>query len=126
MHVAIKSQVKICYMCEDVFKLLEKLYAALYTSQDNMNKTWIKNKKRKNLDIDDMRWDFQVAKQYMHDNNLQYIETDKSKQHDCVKNLIVNGKHQYIRCFNTFLKKQTGFSFNTLLTGSGLNWSMET
>ena len=39
-------------------------------------------------------------------------------QRDCIKNLVVKGKHQYIRCFNTFLKKHTGFSFSITRTGS--------
>eukprot|EP00957_Ditylum_brightwellii_P167638 12761606-Ditylum_brightwellii.AAC.1 len=49
MHVAIRSQVKICDTFEDVFKLLEELYAAHYTSQDNMNKMWVKSRGKKIL-----------------------------------------------------------------------------
>ena len=118
MHVAIRSQVKICDTFEDLFQLLQELYAALYTSQDNIKKTWVKIKRRKNLEMDDLRWDFLAAKQYMQDNNLEYIETGESMQRDCIKNLIVKGKHQYIGCFNTFLKKHTGFSFSIARTGS--------
>eukprot|EP00957_Ditylum_brightwellii_P132890 10134100-Ditylum_brightwellii.AAC.1 len=65
-----------------------------------------------------MHWDFQAAKQYMHNNNLEFVETGESKQRDCIKHLIVKGKYQYIRCFKTFLKKYTGFSFSVSCTGS--------
>eukprot|EP00957_Ditylum_brightwellii_P043244 3277135-Ditylum_brightwellii.AAC.1 len=64
-----------------------------------------------------MCWDFQAAKQYMHDNNLEYVETGESKQCDCIKNLTVKGKRQYIRCVNTFLEKHTGFSVSISCTG---------
>eukprot|EP00957_Ditylum_brightwellii_P131093 9999703-Ditylum_brightwellii.AAC.1 len=47
MHVDIRSQVKICDTFEDLFKLLEELYIALYTSQDNMNKMWVESRGRK-------------------------------------------------------------------------------
>ena len=73
MHVAIRSRVKICDTFEDLFQLLQELYAALYTFQDNINKTWVKIKRRKNLVMDDLPWDFLAAKQYMHNNNLEYI-----------------------------------------------------
>jgi len=118
MHVAITTRVKKCDTFEDLFQLLQELYTALYTSQDNINKTWVKIKRRKNLEMNDLRWDFQAAKQYMQDNYLEYIETGESMQRDCIKNLIVKGKHQYIGCFNTFLKKHTGFSFSIARTGS--------
>eukprot|EP00957_Ditylum_brightwellii_P011628 878553-Ditylum_brightwellii.AAC.1 len=54
----------------------------------------------------------------MDNNNLDYVETGESKQCDCIKNLIIKGKHQYIRCFNTFLEKNTGFNFSISHTGS--------
>eukprot|EP00957_Ditylum_brightwellii_P034975 2651202-Ditylum_brightwellii.AAC.1 len=62
MHVAIRSKVKICDTFEYLFQLLEELYAALYTSQDNMKKMWVEIKRQKNLGIDDLRWDFLAAK----------------------------------------------------------------
>eukprot|EP00957_Ditylum_brightwellii_P044003 3339448-Ditylum_brightwellii.AAC.1 len=62
MHVAIRSQAKICDTFEDFFKLLEELYAALYTSQDNMNRARVKIKRWKNLGTDDLHWDFLAAK----------------------------------------------------------------
>eukprot|EP00957_Ditylum_brightwellii_P089607 6824723-Ditylum_brightwellii.AAC.1 len=62
MHVAIRSRVKICDTFDDLFQLLQELYAALYTSRDNINKTWVKIKGRKNLEMDDLRWDFLAAK----------------------------------------------------------------
>eukprot|EP00957_Ditylum_brightwellii_P090508 6892436-Ditylum_brightwellii.AAC.1 len=73
---------------------------------------WVKIKRWNNLGMDDLRWDFLAAKQYMNNNNLEYIEMGESMQQDCIKNLIVKGKHQYIGCFNTLLKKHTGFSFS--------------
>eukprot|EP00957_Ditylum_brightwellii_P096857 7376463-Ditylum_brightwellii.AAC.1 len=83
-----------------------------------MNKIWVKVKRQKNIDITDMCWDFQASKQYMGNNNLEYIETEKSKQCDCINNLTIKGKHQYIGCFNTFLKKHTDFNFSVSHTGS--------
>eukprot|EP00957_Ditylum_brightwellii_P041103 3111952-Ditylum_brightwellii.AAC.1 len=62
MHVAIRSRVKICDAFEDLFQLLQELHAALYTSQDNINKTWVKIKRRENLGMDDLHWDFLAAK----------------------------------------------------------------
>eukprot|EP00957_Ditylum_brightwellii_P045244 3429797-Ditylum_brightwellii.AAC.1 len=93
--------------------------AILYGSiNDHISKTWIKAKRRENIDINDMHWDFQAAKQYMDNTNLEYIEGGESKQHDSIKNLVIKGKHQYIGCFNTFLKKHTGFNFSISCTGS--------
>eukprot|EP00957_Ditylum_brightwellii_P098253 7486072-Ditylum_brightwellii.AAC.1 len=85
MHMAIRSQIKICDLFEDLLMLLEELYSALYTSQDHINKICIKVKRWNFFHIDDMRWDFQAAKQYMDDNNIEYIETGESKQHECIK-----------------------------------------
>eukprot|EP00957_Ditylum_brightwellii_P028445 2147811-Ditylum_brightwellii.AAC.1 len=47
-----------------------------------MNKVWVKVKRHKTIDPEEMCWDFKTAKQFMDDNSLEYIETGNSKQCD--------------------------------------------
>eukprot|EP00957_Ditylum_brightwellii_P141569 10784993-Ditylum_brightwellii.AAC.1 len=56
---------------DDLFKLLRGLYSALYTSQDHMNKVWVKVKRCKTIDPEEMHWDFQTAKQFMDDTTMK-------------------------------------------------------
>eukprot|EP00957_Ditylum_brightwellii_P061756 4686445-Ditylum_brightwellii.AAC.1 len=66
--------------------------------------------------MDDMQWDFQAAENYMKNNSLQY-EDDRGKQRHCIKNVIMKGRHQFLRYFNTFLLSNTGFKCSVAKLG---------
>eukprot|EP00957_Ditylum_brightwellii_P192181 14629500-Ditylum_brightwellii.AAC.1 len=89
MHTVILSCIRRCKSFDDLFKLLTEIYSELYTSQDHMNKVWVKVERYTCIDPEEMHWDFQTAKQYMDDNNLEYLETGNSKECDCIKNLLL-------------------------------------